>query len=228
MTDPVVVWTGEHAVIQFASDATRPWERRAKRAIDIIGATLALVVAAPIIAVLAIMIWLESAGSPFFAHERIGYRGQRFKCLKLRTMRNGAEDLLRRDPILYEEYRRNHFKIPEGRDPRTTTFGGFLRRTSLDELPQFWNVLRGDMSLVGPRPVVEDELAIYGRSADLLLSVRPGITGVWAVNGRHDVGYPERCELELSYVRSWSLPEDARLGMSTVKMIFWTHWRRLP
>ena len=139
-------------------------------------------------------------------------------------MRQGSEDILRNDPALYEEYRQNHFKIPEHRDPRTTTLGRFLRETSLDELPQLWNVLRGDMSLVGPRPVVEDELAMYGNTAELLLSMPPGITGAWAVSGRHDVGYPERCAVELSYVRNWRLSEDLRIALRTVRVVSRVQW----
>src|SRR5262249_5226627 len=131
----------------------------------------------------------------------------------------GAEEALKRDPELYEEYRRNHFKIPDDRDHRTTPFGRFLRRTSLDELPQLWNVLRGEMSLVGPRPVVEDELNHYEHAADLLLSVRPGMTGAWAVSGRHGVGYPERCSIELAYVRNWGLWTDFGIALRTVKVL---------
>jgi len=131
-------------------------------------------------------------------------------------MRRDAEEILRRDPVLYEEYVRNHFKIPDDRDPRTTRLGRFLRRTSLDELPQLINVLRGEMSLVGPRPIVAAELEQYGKAADLLVSVRPGLTGAWAVAGRRVVGYPERCALELSYVRHWTLSADAIILAKTV------------
>ena len=192
--DPVIVWSGESPLVQLARIKRAGWEIAAKRGMDVAGAVIGLIVMAPVLAVLAVLIRLESPGWPLFAHERVGYRGRRFRCLKLRTMRADAEDLLRGDPEMYERYVRNHYKIPEDQDPRTTRLGRLLRRTSLDEVPQLWNVLVGEMSLVGPRPVVEEELAIYGESADLLLSVRPGITGAWAVSGRHDVGYPERCE----------------------------------
>jgi len=222
--DPVVVWVGDNPVMQLARLPRRAWQPAIKRAMDVLGATLGLVVSAPIIAALAILIRLESRGAPVFAHERVGHRGRQFKCLKLRTMRVDAEQVLRADPALYEEYRQNHFKIRDERDPRTTTLGRLLRRTSLDELPQLWNVIRGDMSLVGPRPVVQDELAMYGDSVDLLLSVRPGITGAWAVNGRHDVGYPDRSQIELSYVRNWSLSEDLRIAFRTVRLLAQTQW----
>lgn len=222
---PVVVWTGDSPVVQLTRIPKRRWELSAKRAFDVVVAVLALIVAGPVIALLAALIAIESPGAPLFAHERVGHRGRRFKCLKLRTMRMGSEAVLRSDPALYEVYRQNHFKIPEDRDPRTTPLGRFLRRTSLDELPQLWNVLRGDMSLVGPRPVVEEELRMYEHSVDLLLSVRPGITGAWAVNGRHDVGYPERCAIELSYIRNWRLTHDLRIALSTIRVVSKIDWR---
>lgn len=217
--DPKVVWTGDSPVVQLTRLPQRRWELSVKRVVDVVGASIGLVIAAPVMAVLAGLIMIESPGVPFFEHQRVGRRGRRFKCLKLRTMRVGAEDVLRSDPVLYEEYRRNHFKIPEDRDPRTTRIGRFLRRTSLDELPQLWNVLRGEMSFVGPRPVVEDELNMYEHSVDLLLSVRPGITGAWAVSGRHAVGYPERCAIELSYIRNWRLGHDINILMRTVSVV---------
>ena len=170
-------------------------------------------------AILSLAIWLESPGSPVFRHERIGFRGRRFLCLKLRTMRVDAEALLRSDPTMYELYRRHHFKIPDDRDPRVTRVGRFLRRTSLDELPQLWNVLSGEMSLVGPRPVVEEELVWYGDDQDIVLSVRPGITGAWAVNGRQSLGYPERCTTELSYVRRWTVGGDLQILMRTAGVL---------
>lgn len=219
--DPVIVWTGDSPVVQLTRILQRRWALAVKRAFDVVGGAAALVVSAPLLAVLSALICLESPGSPIFAHQRVGFRGRRFKCLKLRTMRAGAEDVLKSDPELYEEYRRNHFKIPEDRDPRTTSLGRFLRKTSLDELPQLWNVLLGDMSLVGPRPVVEDELLMYGHAVDLLLSVRPGLTGAWAVNGRHDVGYPERCAIELAYVRNWRLAHDVEIVVRTIKVVTW-------
>lgn len=217
--DPVIVWTGDSPVVQLTRMPKRRWALGIKRGIDVIGAVVGLVVAAPVIAGLAVWICLDSPGAPVFAHRRIGLGGRTFKCLKLRTMQLGAEDLLKADPELYEEYRRNHFKLPEDRDPRTTKLGRFLRKTSLDELPQLWNVLRGDMSLVGPRPVVLDELQVYEHAVDLLLSVRPGLTGAWAVSGRHGVGYPERCAIELSYIRNWRLAEDVRILAKTVRLV---------
>jgi lipopolysaccharide/colanic/teichoic acid biosynthesis glycosyltransferase len=223
---PVVVWTGDSPVVQLTKIPRRRWALAVKRFLDIVGSTVGLVAAAPIIALLSVAIRLESPGSPFFAHRRVGWRGRPFKCLKLRTMKTGAEELLRADPELYEEYRRNHFKLPEDCDPRTTRLGSLLRKTSLDELPQLWNVLRGEMSLVGPRPVVADELSMYEHSADLLLSVRPGLTGAWAVSGRHGVGYPRRCEIELAYIRNWRLVEDLRILLRTASVVALEVFRR--
>jgi lipopolysaccharide/colanic/teichoic acid biosynthesis glycosyltransferase len=217
--DPVIVWTGDSPVVQLTRIPKRRWAFAIKRGIDVLGALFGLIIAAPLVAGLAIWICLDSRGAPLFAHRRIGLGGRPFSCLKLRTMQLGAEDLLKADPDLYDEYRRNHFKLPEDRDPRTTRLGRFLRKSSLDELPQLWNILLGDMSLVGPRPVVHDELQMYEHAADLLLSVRPGLTGAWAVSGRHGVGYPERCAIELSYIRNWRLAEDARILAKTVRLV---------
>jgi lipopolysaccharide/colanic/teichoic acid biosynthesis glycosyltransferase len=217
--DPVIVWSGDSPLVQLARIRRPAWELAAKRGMDIVGAAVGLVVCAPLLLVLMALIRLESAGWPIFAHERVGYRGRRFRCLKLRTMRSDAELTLRADAALYAEYVANHYKIPEDRDPRTTRIGRFLRRTSLDELPQLWNVLIGEMSLVGPRPVVAEELKLYGDSADVLLSVRPGITGAWAVNGRHEVGYPERCDIELQYIRQRTLVNDTRILARTLGVV---------
>lgn len=216
---PVIVWNGDSPLVQLAQTQPRAWALATKRAVDVLGATVGLIITAPVLATLFVAICLESPGMPLFRHERVGHRGKRFQCLKLRTMRVGAEEELRGNPTMYEEYRRHHFKIPDAKDPRTTALGRFLRRTSLDELPQLWNVLLGDMSLVGPRPVVEEELALYEGSRDLLLSMRPGITGAWAVNGRHYVGYPRRCEIELQYVRQWNVLTDLKILAATTRAV---------
>ena len=207
------------ADVAIAQPGSRQWSLAAKRAFDVVVSLLGLVLVLPLLAALSIIICLESAGPPIFRHQRVGLGGRRFGCLKLRTMRPDAEEQLRANPALYDEYLRHHFKIPDDRDPRTTRIGRWLRRTSLDELPQLWNVLVGDMSLVGPRPVVADELAQYHASRTLLLSMRPGITGAWAVSGRNCIGYPERCEVELRYVREWNAWMDARILLATVSTV---------
>jgi exopolysaccharide production protein ExoY len=217
--NPVVVWNGEAPLVQLAGAGRIRWQATAKRVIDVIGAAIGILICAPLMALLAAAIRAESPGSPVFRHERIGHRGQRFLCLKLRTMRVDAEAQLRADPLMYEMYRRHHFKIPDDRDPRVTRLGRFLRRTSLDELPQLWNVLVGQMSLVGPRPVVEEELTLYGENQDIVLSVRPGITGAWAVNGRQRLGYPERCATELAYVRKWTVGGDLGILVRTAGIV---------
>ncbi|MEO7083894.1 MAG: sugar transferase [Gemmatimonadaceae bacterium] len=217
--EPVVVGSGDASLIELAGHRRHAWAPIVKRAIDVTVAAVGLILTAPIIALAAIAVRLESAGSPVFRHERVGYRGKRFLCLKLRTMRVDAEECLRSDSAMYEEYRKHHFKIPEDRDPRVTGLGRWLRRTSLDELPQLWNVLVGEMSLVGPRPVVLEELEMYGREKSVVLSVRPGITGAWAVAGRQSLGYPERCSIELRYVRTWHLSGDLKILARTLWVV---------
>jgi len=207
------------SVIELEFAEPHPVARALKRAIDVTGAAIGLVLALPVLLVLAALIKLDSPGSVFFAHDRIGSGGRRFRCYKLRTMCADAEARLHSDPSLREAHRANHFKLPAHVDERITALGRFLRTTSLDEIPQFWNVLRGDMSLVGPRPVVADELVHYGSGRTLLLSVRPGVTGAWAVCGRSSIGYPQRATVELDYVRHWTLGRDLRILVRTVGVV---------
>ena len=187
------------------------WRTGIKRGMDLVGATLLVVLLLPVFVLVAIAIWVESRGPVFFAHRRLGRGGRHFDCLKFRSMRNEAEQLLFEDHALRHQYVSHHFKIPVHADPRITAVGKFLRKTSLDELPQLWNVLRGEMSLVGPRPIVALEATHYGDSLGELLSVRPGMTGAWAVGGRNVIGYPQRARVELGYVRDWSLRGDLRI-----------------
>jgi lipopolysaccharide/colanic/teichoic acid biosynthesis glycosyltransferase len=192
----------------LASPVSRTIQLFVKRGVDIVGAGVGLILAAPVLGLLALAVRLESRGPVLFGHRRVGAWGRPFRCLKFRTMRVDAEQLLRSDPAMYSEYVRNNYKLPDGRDPRVTRVGRLLRKTSLDELPQLWNVLRGDMSLIGPRPVVPDELTEYGGQRRMLLSVKPGITGEWAITGRSSVGYPQRAAIEIGYVRRWRLTAD--------------------
>jgi exopolysaccharide production protein ExoY len=214
---PRLVETRRGTLIILASPAARALGLLIKRSVDVVGAGLGLLALAPIMGVIAFAVRLDSPGPVLFGHRRVGVGGQPFRCFKFRTMRVEAEELLRTDPVLRSQYMSNNFKIPEGSDPRITRLGHFLRRSSLDELPQLLNVLRGEMSLVGPRPVVPDELAEYGETRTVLLSLRPGMAGAWAVNGRSRVGYPHRAAIELGYVRSWRL----KLDLSIL-------WRTLP
>lgn len=179
-----------------------------KRVMDCVGALVLIVVLFPVMLCVAIAIRLDSRGPTFFAHRRLGRHGRHFDCLKFRTMEIDAEHRVFQDESLRHHYVSNHFKIPAELDPRITRLGRFLRRSSLDELPQLWNVLKGEMALVGPRPIVALEATHYGDQLDDLLSVRPGITGYWAVSGRSKVGYPARVEVELEYIRTRSLLGD--------------------
>ncbi len=187
--------------------------------VDIVGATLGLIVCGPVMLVIATFIKLDSAGPILFAQSRVGRGGRSFKCLKFRTMRADAEENLKADPALYRVYIANGYKIPLHADPRVTFVGRFLRRTSLDELPQLFNVFVGHMSLVGPRPVTALEVAYYGSSMDQLLSMRPGVTGLWAVSGRSNIRYPKRARFELAYVARWSLRHDMCILLKTVVVV---------
>jgi exopolysaccharide production protein ExoY len=194
-----------------------PGLRAAKRLLDLLVGIPALVMAMPVIAALATAVRLETSGSPIFRQLRVGRDGELIEVWKLRTMRTDAEAFLAADPALMARYVRNGFKLEAGRDPRVTRVGRFLRRTSLDELPQLLNVVDGTMSLVGPRPVLPDELEVlYGDDAAVYTLVKPGITGPWQVNGRcHLVGV-QRAELDVAYVRSLSVRTDLRLLVRTI------------
>ena len=186
-----------------------------KRVIDLVGALMLLVALLPLFVVVAVAIKVDSHGPIFFPHRRLGRDGRHFDCLKFRTMQLDAERRVFENEELRHQYVSNHFKIPSHLDPRITKLGAFLRRSSIDELPQLWNVLVGEMSLVGPRPIVALEATHYGDELPTLLSVRPGVTGLWAVQGRSKLGYPQRAEIELSYVRTRTLALDIRILAST-------------
>lgn len=176
------------------------------RPVDILGALLALVLVAPLMLLVALAVRLDSAGPVLFAHRRIGRGGQGFACYKFRTMVVNADErlqaLLARDPGASAEWAATH-KLRQ--DPRITGVGRFLRRTSLDELPQLFNVLAGSMSLVGPRPIVAGEVVRYGRRFAHYCRVRPGITGLWQVNGRSNTSYRRRVAMDVIYVYRRSL-----------------------
>jgi exopolysaccharide production protein ExoY len=198
-------------------DRSRTRTYGCKRALDAMIALVALVCLAPVMFVLAALVLVTSRGPVFFCHERVGRYGRTFPCIKFRTMASDAHDRLRTvlegDPSARAEFAATR-KLRN--DPRVTTVGRFLRQTSLDELPQFVNVLVGHMSLVGPRPIVDDELALYGSHADMYLSVRPGVTGPWQVSGRNDITYAERVELDVAYVTTMSLRRDLGLLVRTL------------
>ncbi len=190
-----------------------------KRILDVLGAILLGIVFAPLIVVIVFMM-RKSGASVIYRHRRVGRGGQMFCCLKFRTMVPNADQVLRelldRSPDLQAEWVRDH-KLRN--DPRVTRLGRFLRRTSLDELPQLWNVLRGEMSLVGPRPVVREELLRYGRNVSTYLAAKPGITGLWQVTGRNDTDYRRRVVLDTYYVRNQNLLLDLYILMKTTAVV---------
>ncbi len=191
-----------------------------KRLIDIVGAIIGLIVFSPFFIIIPLLYQFGDAkGQVFFKQKRIGKDGQIFYIYKFRSMVMNAEEKLKANKKLYEKYLINNYKLEQHEDPRITKVGRFLRKTSLDELPQFINVLKGDMSLVGPRPVVREELKEYGSRTSDFLSVKPGVTGYWQVSGRSDVGYPERVDIELYYIYNQSLKLDIVILFKTVLLV---------
>ena len=196
-----------------------PWW---KRPFDIIFSLFAIFITLPVMIPIAIAIKLTDGGNIFYSHERIGFRGRKFKVLKFRSMHMDADkrlkEILKNDPKAREEWERT-FKLKN--DPRITPVGKFLRKTSLDELPQFINVLKGDMSVVGPRPVVEEELEkYYKEKAEVYKSVKPGITGYWQVEGRSDVeDYEERVKMDEYYIKKQSFLLDIKIILKTIKVM---------
>lgn len=176
------------------------------RLLDIIIASTALVVLAPALGLVALIVWMQDNGPIFFVQDRIGLNGRNFKCFKFRSMHIDADRLLNRllqiDPMAMAEWEADH-KLRQ--DPRVTPLGRFLRKTSLDEFPQLLNVLRGDMSLVGPRPIIKAEVRKYGSSFSHYASVVPGITGLWQVMGRNDVTYKRRVAMDRLFARRRSI-----------------------
>jgi len=211
---------GDRVALRETLRATLIKNLRHERAFDIAFASLVLLLLSPLYALIALVIKLDSAGPVFYRHKRIGKDGKGFGCLKFRTMHRNADarldDILRRDPQAAAEFAAT-FKLKN--DPRITRAGRILRKTSLDELPQFINVFAGDMSVVGPRPIVAEELVRYGDWAGNLLAVRPGVTGHWQVSGRNDTTYDERVALDMHYLRNWSLSEDVRIVFKTVRAV---------
>lgn len=191
-----------------------------KRAIDIMIAIIALMVLSPLLLLTAAAIAITMGRPIFFAQRRVGHGGTPFRCFKFRTMSRDAEkrlnDHLRDNPDAADEWRTTR-KLRS--DPRITTIGQTLRVTSLDELPQLFNVLNGDMSCVGPRPVVPDELALYGRDVDAYLAARPGITGPWQVSGRNSLSYADRVALDRAYVQNWTLWADVVILARTIPAV---------
>lgn len=191
-----------------------------KRLFDIGFSLNVLILLFPLYLAIALLIYLSSSGSIFYTQQRVGKGGRLFSCIKFRTMMVGADrilqDLLERSPQQKAEFQSN-FKLKN--DPRITAIGKWLRMTSLDELPQFWHVLTGEMSVVGPRPLVPEELGKYGEAIDQVLTVRPGITGLWQVSGRNDIPYARRVQLDLNYSRQQNLGLDLWIIFKTIAVV---------
>lgn len=192
----------------------------AKRVSDVVLASLALLVLWPLFLLIAALVATDG-GPILYRHGRVGKDGAAFDCLKFRTMILGATECLD-EYLAYHPSERAEWDSAQKLtfDPRVTAVGRVLRRTSMDELPQFFNVLVGDMSLVGPRPVTSPELAYYGETADLYRSVRPGITGLWQISGRNDVSYDERVEFDARYVKERSFWGDMDILLRTPRVVF--------
>jgi len=195
-------------------------ERLSKRSLDISVALTALFLLTPLLMLIGLLVWTSDGKSPIFRHMRIGRNGRRFGCLKFRSMVTDGDAVLRAhlaaNPEARREWEDTH-KLTN--DPRVTRLGSVLRKTSLDELPQLVNVLRGEMSLVGPRPIVSAEIERYGAAFTACFSVTPGITGLWQVSGRSDCSYAERVALDLDYASRWSFARDIAIMLQTIPAV---------
>lgn len=207
-------------LLRLKNNLARSWNRYLKTIFDFALTLVGTVAISPILIFIAIWIYIDSPGPVIFKHTRIGKNGKKFFCYKFRSMCIDAKEklaeLLENDPVAKAEWKRD-FKLKN--DPRITKSGAFLRRTSLDELPQIFNVLKGEMSLVGPRPVIEEELERYGEYVNDYLMVKPGITGMWQINGRNDTSYAERVCMDSWYVRNWSIWIDNLILWRTLKSV---------
>lgn len=189
-----------------------------KRVFDIVWSLIGLIVLSPVFIILFILVKTTSEGPVFFAHKRVGKGGKTIKIYKFRSMVTNAEELIKQfTPEQKAEYEKN-FKLEN--DPRITKVGNFMRKTSLDELPQLINILKGDISIVGPRPVMDVETKIYGNYRNMLLSVKPGLTGFWAANGRSHTTYTRRRAMEIYYVKNRSVLLDLKIIFKTFISVF--------
>lgn len=185
-----------------------------KRIVDIFISMIGLIICLPIFIIIVFLIKIDSKGPVFFKHKRIGKHGKKLEIYKFRTMIDNAEEAMKYFTEEQKKEFKENFKLEN--DPRVTRVGKILRKTSLDELPQIINILKGEMSIIGPRPIVKNELEKYGKNQEKFLSVAPGLTGYWAANGRSDVSYEERMALELYYVDNRSLLLDLKIFLKTI------------
>lgn len=219
-TDMSFIFSHEVMILRVSNNLAKHSSRFLKRSFDIVVASLLLLFLAPVFALLCYMV-KRDGGNAIYGHERIGQDGRKFKCLKFRSMVTNSKDVLESLLATSEEARREwdkDFKLKK--DPRITRIGGFLRKTSLDELPQLWNVIRGEMSLVGPRPVIEAELERYAGDVDYYLMAKPGMTGLWQVSGRNDIDYDTRVYFDSWYVKNWALWTDIAILFKTAGVVF--------
>ena len=219
--DLSVLFSEKILMLNLKNNLSRPYNRIFKRIFDLTLTICGGVLISPILLVIALIVAFENRGNVIFAHKRVGAAGKKFPCYKFQTMVPDAEAKLAKYLAENPEAKREWdetFKLTN--DPRVTGIGKLLRRTSLDELPQLWNVLRGEMSLVGPRPIVQAEIPRYGKNIREYYMVLPGITGMWQVSGRSDTTYAERVAMDTWYVRNWSVWIDIMYLFKTVKAVF--------
>jgi len=214
-------YTEKVFMLSIRNNLARRRNRLAKRIFDLVATICGGLLILPILLVIAILVGIDNKGRIIFAHRRVGRKGKLFPCYKFQSMVSNAqerlEEYLAKNPEARKEWEES-FKLTN--DPRVTKLGAFLRKTSLDELPQLWNVLMGDMSLVGPRPIVTKEIERYGDYIREYYMVPPGITGMWQVNGRSDTTYEERVAMDTWYVRNWSVWVDLVYLFKTIKTVF--------
>ncbi len=207
----------ENLGLEVTHQLINPSQRIIKRSLDVLLVLISLPVMLPVFLILALLIRLDSPGPVFYTQKRVGHAGKEIRIWKFRTMMANAEqilqDYLARDPELRVEWDQN-FKLKK--DPRITRVGNFLRRTSLDELPQIWNVVCKEMSLIGPRPIVAEEIPLYSDDFDIYKQVVPGMTGLWQISGRNDLTYQERVNLDVYYVQNWSIWLDIHILIHTL------------
>lgn len=210
VTDPLSIVFAESKILQ------KPLQGTLKRAMDVLLAVFLIILILPTVIVLALLIKLHDGGPVIYRRRVVGQKGE-FDAFKFRTMRTDANKVLEANPELAKEFEKN-YKLEN--DPRITKIGGVLRKLSLDELPQLVNVLKGDMSLIGPRMITAPELQKYGEFQDLLLTVKPGMSGYWQVHGRQCVDYEQRVEMDMYYIRNWGLMLDLQiLAQTPIAMI---------
>ena len=218
-TDMSFIFSHEVMILRVSNNLAKRSSRFLKRTFDIVVASLLLLFLSPVFGLLCWMV-KRDGGKAIYGHERVGQDGAKFKCLKFRSMVTNSQDVLQALLATSEEARAEwdrDFKLKN--DPRVTRIGGFLRKTSLDELPQLWNVIRGEMSLVGPRPVIEAELERYAGDVDYYLMAKPGMTGLWQVSGRNDIDYDTRVYFDSWYVKNWALWTDIAILFKTAGVV---------